>query len=102
MVAASRRTGPTRDHNVPTPQNATIAGNIASRLRDVKWAGGQAFAGHRFHDLPHTYASYLYRASGNNLRMVQTQLGHQSIRTTEIHADVLDGETEKAVNPLYR
>ena len=58
--------------------------------------------GHRFHDLRHTYASYLYHASGNNLRMVQKQLGHQSIRTTEVYADVLDGETEKAVNALYR
>jgi len=67
--------------------------------RVTKQAG---VTGHRFHDLRHTYASYLYHASGNNLRMVQKQLGHQSIRTTEVYADVLDGETEKAVNALYR
>jgi site-specific recombinase XerD len=58
-------------------------------------------SGHRFHDLRHTYASYLYRSSGNNLRLVQKQLGHASVRTTEIYADVLDGEAEKAVNALY-
>ena len=57
--------------------------------------------GHRFHDLRHTYASRLYRASGNNLRLVQKQLGHASVRTTEIYADVLDGEAEKAINALY-
>ena len=57
--------------------------------------------GHTFHHLRHTYATYLYRASGNNLRLVQKQLGHSSIRTTEIYADVLDVETERAVNALY-
>ena len=57
---------------------------------------------HRFHDLRHSYASHLYRASGNNLRLVQKQLGHSSIRTTEIYADILDGEAEKAVNAIYR
>lgn len=56
---------------------------------------------HRFHDLRHSYASHLHHSSGNNLRLVQKQLGHSSIRTTQIYADVLDGETEKAVNRLY-
>lgn len=64
-------------------------------------AGRARVLGHRFHDLRHTYASHLYRASANNLRLVQKQLGHASVRTTEIYADVLDGEAEKAVNALY-
>jgi site-specific recombinase XerD len=66
--------------------------------RVAKQAGVQ---GHTFHHLRHTYATYLYRASGNNLRLVQKQLGHSSIRTTEVYADVLDVETERAVNSLY-
>lgn len=57
--------------------------------------------GHRFHDTRHTFASFLYRASGNNLRLVQKQLGHASVRTTEVYADVFDDEAEKAVNALY-
>lgn len=57
--------------------------------------------GHRFHDLRHTNASHLYRASGHNLRLVQKQLGHASIRTTQVYADVFDEETERAVNRLY-
>ncbi|MHC4736983.1 MAG: tyrosine-type recombinase/integrase [Planctomycetota bacterium] len=37
------------------------------------------------HCLRHTYACQLYKASGYNLRLVQKQLGHSSIRTTEVH-----------------
>ena len=64
--------------------------------------GAAGVVGHRFHDTRHTFAAELYRASGHNLRMVQTQLGRASVRTTEVYAHVLDGETERAVNALYR
>lgn len=63
---------------------------------------GTGIQGHCFHHLRHTFATHLYRASGNNLRLVQRQLGHASVRTTEIYAHVLDEETERAVNRLYR
>lgn len=58
--------------------------------------------GHSFHHMRHTYATYLYRASGNNLRLVQKQLGHASIRTTEIYADILDEDAKQAVNQIYK
>jgi site-specific recombinase XerD len=52
------------------------------------------------HSCRHTYASLLYRASEFNLRLVQKQLGHRSIQTTQVYADVLDEDTATAVNRL--
>lgn len=52
------------------------------------------------HSCRHTYASLLYRASEFNLRLVQKQLGHSSIQTTQVYADVLDEDTASAVNRL--
>lgn len=52
------------------------------------------------HSCRHTYASMLYRASGYNLRLVQKQLGHRSIQTTQIYADVLDEDAVVAVENL--
>lgn len=59
-------------------------------------------SGHSFHHLRHTYASHLYRASGYNLRLVQKQLGHSSISTTQVYADVFDEDLTKAVEKLYK
>lgn len=52
------------------------------------------------HSCRHTYASLLYRASRYNLRLVQKQLGHASIRTTQVYADVLPQDAFEAVNGL--
>ncbi len=52
------------------------------------------------HSCRHTYASMLYRASNFNLRLVQKQLGHRSIQTTQIYADVLDEDAVLAVENL--
>jgi integrase len=52
------------------------------------------------HSCRHTYASLLYRASRYNLRLVQKQLGHASIRTTQVYADVLSYDALEAVNGL--
>ncbi len=53
------------------------------------------------HCLRHTYACQLYKASGYNLRLVQKQLGHSSIRTTEVYAEVMEPDTQKALEKLY-
>ena len=66
--------------------------------RSAKRAGIQ---GHSIHHLRHTYASHLYKASGFNLRLVQKQLGHSSIKTTEVYADVFSEDMEKALERLY-
>lgn len=52
------------------------------------------------HSCRHTYASLLYRASEYNIRLVQKQLGHRSIQTTQIYADVLSEDAAIAVNRL--
>jgi integrase/recombinase XerD len=52
------------------------------------------------HSCRHTYASMLYRASNYNLRLVQKQLGHRSIQTTQIYADVLNEDAVVAVENL--
>lgn len=54
------------------------------------------------HCLWHTFGAHLYKASGYNLRLVQEQLGHASIKTTEVYASVMNPDVEKAVERLYR
>jgi len=52
------------------------------------------------HACRHSYGTYLYQKT-KNLRLVQKQLGHSSITTTTVYADVLMEETLEAVNGLY-
>lgn len=54
------------------------------------------------HCLRHTYGSHLYKASKHNLRLVQEQLGHSSIKTTQIYASLLNDDTEEALENLYK
>ena len=54
------------------------------------------------HSLRHTYATLLYRSSGNNLRLVQQQLGHSSVQTTTVYANVMSEDVERAVNGIIR
>ncbi len=56
---------------------------------------------HSVHHCRHTYASHLYKSSGRDLRFVQRQLGHASIRTTEVYAHVFDKDADRAVEALY-
>ena len=52
------------------------------------------------HCLRHTYATRLHKASGYNLRLVQKQLGHSSVSTTQVYADVLSEDVTKALANL--
>ncbi|TFB12659.1 site-specific integrase [Candidatus Marinimicrobia bacterium MT.SAG.4] len=54
------------------------------------------------HSLRHTYATLLYRSSGNNLRLVQQQLGHSSVQTTTVYANVMSEDVAKAVNGIIK
>jgi integrase/recombinase XerD len=59
-------------------------------------------AHYSIHSLRHTYACQLYKASGYNLRLVQKQLSHSSIRTTEVYADVMEPDLQDALGRLYQ
>ena len=53
------------------------------------------------HSLRHTYATRLYKASGYNLRLVQKQLGHSSVSTTQVYADTSSEDVDEALAHLY-
>lgn len=53
------------------------------------------------HQLRHTYATRLLRASGGDLRMTQQLLGHSSPTTTAIYAQWDQGRASVAVTRLY-
>jgi site-specific recombinase XerD len=54
------------------------------------------------HCLRHTYACFLLKASKWNLRLVQKQLGHSRITTTQVYADVMMPDIKKACRGLDR
>lgn len=54
------------------------------------------------HCLRHTYGSHLYKVSNHNLRLVQQQLGHASIKTTEVYANLIASDVKEAVESLYK
>ncbi len=75
----------------------------ASGIQQVfkKWAAKAGLPSHySIHSLRHTYAVRLYKASGYNLRLVQKQLGHSSVATTQVYADVLDADVDQALENL--
>ena len=66
-----------------------------------KWAAKAGLPGHySIHSLRHTYAVRIYKASGYNLRLVQKQLGHSSVTTTQVYADVIDADVDQALANL--
>lgn len=48
------------------------------------------------HTLRHTFASDLYRETGN-LRLVQELLGHSDVSTTQVYTHLVNGEAEEAM-----
>jgi len=54
------------------------------------------------HAARHTYACFLLKASKWNLRLVQKQLGHSRITTTQVYADVMMPDIKKACHGLDR
>jgi len=54
------------------------------------------------HCLRHTYTTFLLRASNHNYRFAQQQLGHSSIRTTQVYASVIESDRREALQLLYK
>lgn len=89
----------------PLIKSLVSGGAAAKRTLQRAWsrlAQRAGITGHSFHHLRHTYASHLYRASNYNLRLVQKQLGHANIKTTQIYADVFDEDLKNALERLYQ
>ncbi len=59
-------------------------------------------ARYHIHCLRHTYATFLLKASKYNYKFVQDQLGHASIKTTQVYAGVIESEGKKALTNLYK
>lgn len=53
------------------------------------------------HCLRHTYATHLLKASGNNFKLVTNQLGHSSIKVSEVYLGLIEEEVKKALSRLY-
>jgi site-specific recombinase XerD len=66
--------------------------------RCAKKAGLPSY--YSIHCLRHTYACLLLKAGNWNLRLVQKQLGHSKITTTQIYADVMVMDIKKALERL--
>lgn len=103
LDAAKARFDPPSDDQSPVlcgphGRRLTVRALQKAFARVCRAAGVQ---GHSIHHLRHTYASELYRASGKNLRLVQKQLGHSRITTTQVYADVFDEDATRAVERLY-
>lgn len=92
------------DDNAPLFSSSITQGHMSDRALQNIFKKCARMAGlpshYSIHALRHTYACMLYKASGNNLRLVQKQLGHGSIKTTQIYADVMDSDVEKALEKL--
>ena len=56
---------------------------------------------HRLHDARHTNATALYEAT-NSLRLVQKQLGHSSITTTQVYADISPEQSITGMNTMEK
>ena len=58
-------------------------------------------ARYSIHSLRHTHACFLLKASDWNTRLVQKQLGHTRLETTEIYANVMMPDIKNTLEKLY-
>ena len=85
--------------------SSNTSGHMTTRAIEKAFKRAAARAGlsphYSVHCLRHTYACELYKASSYNLRLVQKQLGHAHIATTQIYADVMEPDVSRSLEKLY-
>jgi len=57
-------------------------------------------ASYSIHCLRHTYATFLLDLS--NLRVVQEELGHSSVKTTEVYTSLIQNKVKEALERIYK
>ena len=88
------------DHLFYGQRGSWTAAAVSQAVRRVLETCGLYERGKNVHALRHSYAIALYRRE-RDLRCVQKQLGHSSIQTTQIYADVLDEDIRAQVVGLW-
>ena len=104
-IAWKEKTGEGTRSEDPLIFSSNTKGHMTTRALEKVFKRCAKRAGiggnYSIHCLRHTYACYLYKASRYNLRLVQKQLGHSSIKVTEVYADVLNPDANRALSRLY-
>ncbi len=85
-----------KDRTIESPQRITYRGFYSAHRRACERAGIDDL---RIHDLRHTAATRLLKATGN-LKMAQQLLRHSNIRTTAKYAHVFDHELRDALDQM--
>ncbi len=100
-----QRIGESTEHNKPLIVSSNTGGHLTTRAIQKAFKRSAQKAGlkptYAIHCLRHTYACFLLKASDWNLRLVQKQLGHAQISTTQIYADVMMPDIERALDRLF-
>lgn len=97
-----RTAGEPADKESPLVASKQTGGRISARALQKMFGRlleAARVSHHRFHDLRHTYGSFLLRASDNDLVFVRDQMGHSDLTTTAVYLHALNAE--RAVNALY-
>ena len=86
-----------------TSENGSPLTKRALQKAFKRIAGSAGLKGHySIHCLRHTFGTHFLKASSYNLRFVQEQLGHSSVRVTEVYTGLLSTEKKRALARLYR
>ncbi len=56
---------------------------------------------HSIHHARHTFASLLLSSSNNNLKLVQSQLGHSSINVTQVYLHLFNSDIHNSIENLF-
>ena len=99
-----RQTGESTDPEQPLIISSNTGTYMTTRAiqkvfkRSAKRAGLSAT--YSVHSLRHSFACFLLKASDWNLRLVQKQLGHSKITTTQVYADVMMPDVKRALDRM--